>query len=264
MRRHVRAPHATADLVQLGEAEHVRTLDDERVRLRDVEARLDDRRRHENVGVAPQKLHHPLLELALGHLAVGNEQPQVGTELGELGGGLLDRLDAVVEIERLAAALGLPLERMLDELLVVLPDVRPDRTAPLGRSLDHRDVAEAGERHVQRAGNRRRAQRQHVHLQAQLPQQFLLRDAEALFLVDDDEAEIRRDDVAREDAMRTDEDVHLARREIGERALHVGAGCGTATPSRTRSGSRCSALGTCSSAAARGSWWAPARASASR
>ena len=127
-----------------------------------------------------------------------------------------------MEIERLAAALGLPLERMLDELLVVLPHVRPDRTTPLGRGLDHRDVAETGERHVQRARNRRRAQRKHVDLQAELAQQLLLRDAEALFLVDDDEAEIRRDDVAREDAVGADEDVHLARREVGERALHVG------------------------------------------
>ena len=36
---------ATADLVQLGEPEHVGALDDERVDLRDVEPALDDRRR---------------------------------------------------------------------------------------------------------------------------------------------------------------------------------------------------------------------------
>ena len=77
---------------------------------------------------------------------------------------------------------------------------------------------------MQRAGNRRRAERQHVHLQAELAQELLLRDAEALLLVDDDEAEIRRDDVTREDAVRADEDVHLARSELCERALHVRRG----------------------------------------
>ena len=55
MRGHVRAADPAADLVELGEPERVGALDDQRVRLRDVEARLDDRRRDEHVGVAAQE-----------------------------------------------------------------------------------------------------------------------------------------------------------------------------------------------------------------
>ena len=44
------ATDAAADLVELGQPEPVRPLDDQRVRLRDVEPRLDDRRRDEHVG----------------------------------------------------------------------------------------------------------------------------------------------------------------------------------------------------------------------
>ena len=73
----------------------------------------------------------------------------------------------------------------LHELLVVLADVGVDRAAALGRRLDHGDVAQAGERHLQRARDRRRRQRQHVDAQPQLAQQLLLLDAEALLLVDD-------------------------------------------------------------------------------
>ena len=54
-----------------------------------------------------------------------------------------------------------------DHLFVVFPDGCADRAASLGRRLDDRDVAHAGERQVQRAWNRCRAERQHVDLEAQ-------------------------------------------------------------------------------------------------
>ena len=128
---HVRAADTPADLVELGEPERVRPLDDERVRLRDVEAGLDDRRRDEHVGVAREERVHALLELALRHLAVRDEEAEAGAELPELLGRLVDRLDAVVEVERLALARVLALERHADELLVVLADDRADRPPAL-------------------------------------------------------------------------------------------------------------------------------------
>ena len=128
-----------------------------------------------------------------------------------------------MQIERLAVPLHLAIERLLDQILVVLADERADRAAPLGRRLDHRDVTQAGERHVQRARDRRRAHREHVDLEAQLPQQLLLCDAEPLLLVDDHEPELLRDHVPREDAMGADQHVDLSFGEVGERLLHLGA-----------------------------------------
>ena len=220
---------------------------------RDVEARLDDRRRDEHVGVARQEREHLVLELALAHLAVRDEDAGLGDELADLLRRRLDRLDAVVEVERLAVAAELAFERLHDQLLVVLADVGADRAAAFRRRLDHRDVAQARERHVQRARDRRRAQREHVDLEPELAQQLLLRDAEALLLVDDDEAEILRDRVAREDPVRPDQDVDLALAELGEHASSPRRACGSARPSRRGPGSRGSARGTCSSAAGRGS-----------
>ena len=55
MREDVAAADAAADLVELGQPELVGALDDQRVRLRDVEARLDDRRRDEHVRVAGEE-----------------------------------------------------------------------------------------------------------------------------------------------------------------------------------------------------------------
>ena len=222
MGRDVGAADAAADLVELAQPEDVGALDDERVGLRDVDARLDDRGRDEHVGVAREERVHPLLELALAHLPVRDEEPEPGAELAELLAHLVDRLDAVVEVERLAAAGVLSLERDPDQLLVVLPHARPDRASPFGRRLDDRDVAQAGERHVQRPRDRRRREREHVDLEPERAQQLLLGDTEALLLVEDDEAELLRDHVAREDAMGADEHVDLAGGEVGQHLLRLG------------------------------------------
>ena len=79
-----------------------------------------------------------------------------------------------------------------------------------------------GERHVQRAWDRCRGQGEHVDLEPERAEQLLLRDAEALLLVDDHEAELLRDHVAREHAVRPDQDVDLAGLEVGQDPLDVG------------------------------------------
>ena len=219
--RDVRAADTAADLVELREPEGVGPLDDQGVRLRDVDPRFDDRRRDENVRVACEEGVHPLLEHALAHLPVRDEEAKVRTELLELLGRDVDRLDAVVEVEGLALACALAVERELDQLVVDLAHRRPDRPPPLGRGLDDRDVAQPREGHVQRARDRRRGQRQDVDLEPQCAQELLLPDAEALLLVDDDEAELLGDHVAGEDPMGADEHVDLPLGELLQHRLDL-------------------------------------------
>ena len=172
--------------------------------------------------VAAQERVHLLLQLALPHLPVRDDEAELRAELPQLLGRLLDRLDPVVQVERLPAALDLALERRPDELLVVLADGRPDRAPALRRRLDDRDVPQAGERHVQRARDRRRGEREHVHLEPERAEQLLLRDAEALLLVEDHEPEILRDHVAAEDAVRADQHLDLALGEVLQDLLRLG------------------------------------------
>ena len=115
-------------------------------------------------------------------------------------------------------------QRLLDELLVVLADVGLDRPPALGRRLDHADVAQPGERHLQRARDRRRAHRDHVDLELELAHQLLLLDAEALLLVDDQQPEVLRAHVAREQPVRADQDVDLALGEALDRLALLGGG----------------------------------------
>ena len=64
------APHASAQLVQLGEPEVIGVVDDDRARARDVDAALDDRRRDEDVDLTVRERVHDALQLARAHLAV--------------------------------------------------------------------------------------------------------------------------------------------------------------------------------------------------
>ena len=103
----------------------------------------------------------------------------------------------------------------MHDLVPLRHDVRRDGEAVLRGRLDDGEVADPAEREVQRAGNRRRRHREDLDRGPQLLQLLLLRHAEALLLVDDDEAEVLERDVLREDPVRPDDDVE---RPLGEPA----------------------------------------------
>ena len=130
---------------------------------------------------------------------------------------VLDGLHFVVQEIDLPAALQFAQHGFADHALAVAADEGLDREALLRRGGDHREVAQAFERHRQRARDRRGGQRQHVDLGAQRLQRFLLAHAEAVFLVDDDQAEALELDVLLQQLVRADDDVDLA---FGQR-LHV-------------------------------------------
>ena len=193
--------------MQLPEAEPVGPVDDERVDRRHVDAGLDDRRADEHVVVAFPEVDHDLLEASLVHLAVGDRDPRLGDQSAKLRGDALDVLHPVVDVEDLALAQQLAPDRLGDGALVVLSDVGEDRLALRRRRGDQRQVPDAGQAHLERAGDRARREGQHVDADGQLLDGLLVRDPEALLLVDDEKAEPFETDVARQQAMGPDHDV---------------------------------------------------------
>ena len=83
-----------------------------------------------------------------------------------------------------------------DGPLVVLADVGEDRLALGRRRVQQRQVADAGEAHLQRAGDGRGREREHVDVGPQLLDRLLVGHAEALLLVDHEQAEVLERDVA--------------------------------------------------------------------
>ena len=85
---------------------------------------------------------HHLLERALGHLAVADDEPDARQHPAQLLGLGLDRLDPVVDVEDLPAAVELAQDRVADEPGRRLGDPGLDRQPVLGRRLDDRQVAD--------------------------------------------------------------------------------------------------------------------------
>src|SRR3569832_788201 len=86
------------------------------------------------------------------------------------------------------------------------------------RRRDDGEIAHAGQRQVHGAWDRRRGEREDVHLAAQALEPFFLTHAETVFLVDDGEAEAFELYAFLQELVRADDDVHAA---VGQ-SLHDG------------------------------------------
>ena len=179
---------------------------------------LDDGRAQQHVDLAVAESAHHRREHALLHLPVRDLDARLGHELAQTIGDRLDAGNAVVQEEALPATRQLAGDHLADQRVLARGDVRLDRLSLLGRRLDHREIADPRKRHVQRARDRRRRQRQDVDRDTQLLEPLLLQHAETLLLVDDDEPEILELDVLLQQTMRADDDVDGAAAQPGERA----------------------------------------------
>ena len=105
---------------------------------------------------------HDLLEGPLGHLPVSDADAGAGHEPLDRPPDAVDVLHAVVDEVDLPAAVQLAEDRRPDQAVVARDDLGVDRPAVHRRGLEAADVPQAEQGHVQRAGDRRRRQRQHV------------------------------------------------------------------------------------------------------
>jgi hypothetical protein len=129
-----------------------------------------------------------------------------------------------VDEEDLPAAAELSNDRVADDAFVELRHVGPDREPVDRRRLDDGEIANARERHVERARDRRRRERQHVDRGAEGADALLVLHAEAMLLVDDEEPQIAELHVLLDHPMRTDDDVDPSARAAGDRLLDLGGG----------------------------------------
>ena len=108
------------------------------------------------------------------HLGHGFAQPFLN--LGHVG-------NARNNDEALPAAMVLAQQSLAHDHLVPFHHIGAHSEPVDRRGLDRGKLAQARHRHLQRARDGRRGERQHVHIRAQLLEAFLMGHAKALFLV---------------------------------------------------------------------------------
>ena len=220
----VGAADAAAELVEIGEAEAVGAVDDDGVGVGDIEAGFDDGGGDENVDVTGDEGAHDGLEFVLAHLAVADGDGGVGDELFDARGEFVDGADAVVEEVNLAAAFEFADDGVAHGAFVVGADGGLDGLAVGRRGLDEGHVAGSHEREVEGAGDRGGGEGEDVDESEAVLEDFLVLHAEALLLVDDDEAEVFEFDVVAEEAVGADDDVDGAGGEAADGGGLFGAG----------------------------------------
>ena len=110
------------------EPEPVGAIDDDRVRIRNIEAALNDGRADEHIDLAGDEARHYCFEFVRVHLSVAKHDPRLRTKLRDAIAHPFDRLHAIVQEENLALAFELAMDGIANDALVVTAD-RPSPPA---------------------------------------------------------------------------------------------------------------------------------------
>ena len=262
-----RAADAAADLVELREAELVGALDDQRVGLRDVDARLDDRRRHQarrRRRAGRRASSPPARSRPSGRGRRRSARPGHSARSRSAVSSIVST--RLCRKNAWPLALVLALDRLAHQLLVVLADVGADRAPALGRRLDHRDVAQPGEAtSAACAGSASPSSASTSTLSLSWRSSSFCLTPKRCSSSTIEQAEVLGADVAREQPVGADQDVDLARRRSRRAPALTSAGGRKRRDhlDREREVAR-GARGRCRSAAGRGSSSAPGPSPACR
>ena len=197
--------------MQLGKAHVVGVLDHQRVGVGDVDTRFNDGGADQHVCLA---VHHGLHhggEFMLSHLAVAGDNAHLRPQqFLNTGSRQVNGLHTVVEIVDLTTAGQFLPHGVFNDAPVMLQHIGLHRLTVGGRLLKGAHVPQAGEGHVQRAGDRGSRQGQHIHLTAHFLQPLLVGHAEALLLIDDQQAQILELHAFLQQFVGADQHVHAA------------------------------------------------------
>ena len=185
-----RAPDAALELVELGQAETLRVLNDERVGVRVVDAALDDRGGHGRVDLvlrSERAASRPRPRARSSCRAPRPRAPPGRPPRYALGPRrrrmVVHAVGDVVDLARSARARAGWRRATTSGSHSPTVHTRPGRRAGRGRG-DEAHVAHAAHGHLHGARDRRRGERQHVDLLAHVLELLLVLHAKALLLVD--------------------------------------------------------------------------------
>ncbi|OIQ74453.1 hypothetical protein GALL_438910 [mine drainage metagenome] len=205
--------------MQLRQAEAVGAVHDDGVGGGHVDAGLDDGGAQQQVEALVVEVAHHVFQFAFAQLAVGDADVRFRQHFFQPVAHEVDALHLVVQEIHLAAAFQFAHYRFPDHAFRPARHEGLDGKAFLRRGGDHRKFPQAFHRHRQRARNRRGGQRQHVHLGPHGLELFLLAHAETVFFVQDHQAQVLERDVLLDQAVGADDDVDLARCQVGKGLL---------------------------------------------
>ena len=164
------------------------TIDDDGIGIGDVDTILDDGGGEQHIVVVVGEIEDDILEFAWLHLSMTNGHTGIGDVLMNEVGYLLQLTDTIIDEVDLTIARHLEIDGIGDDLCAKGMYLSLNGIAVGRRRLDDTEVASAYQRELEGTGDRRGRHGEGVDTRLHLAQLFLGRDAELLFLVDDQQA----------------------------------------------------------------------------
>ena len=195
-------------MIKIGQSEPVRPVDDDGIRVRNIEAALDDRRADKHVDLTGNETGHDGFQFIRVHLSVAKLDARLGAELGDPFARFLDRLHPIVEEINLALPIEFPVDCVANDPLIVSAHDGFHRKAVERRGFDGGHVFHADKGKVERSRDRSGREGEDIHEFEELFELLFVQDAEALLFVDHDQPKILEHHVAGDEAMGADHDVH--------------------------------------------------------
>ena len=153
------APHPPAQLIQVGQTEVIGAVNDDRIRVGDVQPALHDIGAQQDVRAPIGEVVHDAGQVSLFHLPMRHGNRSIGNETAQLGLQQVDGAHPVVHEEHLPLAIQFALDGLLHHHVVEGTDVADDGQAFSRRRLDTADVADAAQAKVERARDGRGRER---------------------------------------------------------------------------------------------------------
>ena len=205
---------APADLVELGKSQFIGIFNNQRVAVGHIHTRFDNRGADENVNFALQQPPPNVAEFLLPHFAVCHGDARLGEQFGNLCRTLVNGFDAVVQKIYLPAAAQFLFHCLQQHTHIIFQNIGLHGVAVLRGFFNHRHIANARHRHIERARNGCRGKRQHVDCREPFFEFFFLRHAEPLFFIDNQQSQILKLHIFGNKTVCADENVDIPTAQI--------------------------------------------------
>ena len=194
-------------LIELGQAHPVGVTDDNGIDVGNIHTGLNNSGRDQDIDPAADKIIHEIFQLGFGHTAMAEFDPGLRNQLAQPVRDQIDIVDPVMDVIDLSPAGQLPDDGFPDHLFIVFHDIGLDGDAAFRGFLQQAHIPDPDQAHMEGPGNRRGGQGQDIHILPQFFDLFLVGDAEALLLVDHQQAKVFKMNIFGQQAVGADDDI---------------------------------------------------------
>ena len=197
--------------MQLGQTKGIRAVNDQRIRIGNIQTGFHDGRAHQHVKIMVPEINDDAFQLMFVELSVGHSNSRFGNKFLNMCCDRRNRIHSIVHVEHLTITQELSANRRADLRICVGTHKGKDGLSFFGRSLKNRHFTNTRNRHLQGSGNRRCRHRENIDICAQSFERLLVFNAKTLFLINDDQTQVLKSNGTTEQRVGTNHQVHSSR-----------------------------------------------------